>query len=237
MRRQGNRPDTMAYEATVTDGVLQVSRPETRWLSTGYAGGFEPAPAVYNVSVPEGWDRTDVATYARERRHDAGFGESGPALLTGVDMTHARGARLGSVVAFATVGLSNPATLPLDLDDTSVGTVNLIVATTETLTRAAQANLVSVTAETKAATLLALADVPGTTSDAVIIGSATDGSAKRFTGSATAIGDAARSCVRDAIHASFNSRYEDDPPPASVDAADYGARANRRASVFDPCQR
>lgn len=237
MRRQGNDPNTMAYDATVADGVLQVSCPETRWLSTGYAGGFEPAPAAYNVSVPEGWDRTDVATYASERRQDAGFVESGPALLTGVDMTHARGAQLGAVVAYATVGLSNPATLPLDPDDTSTGTVNLIVATTKTLTRAAQANLVSVTAETKAATLLALADVPGTTSDAIVVGCATDGPTKQFTGSATALGDAARSCVRDAIHASFDSRYEDDPPPASVDTADYGARANRRASVFDPCQR
>lgn len=224
----------MTYEATVADGILQVARPATRWLSTGYAGGFEPAPAAYNVSVPEGWDRTDVTAYARERREEAGFTASGPALLTGVDMVHARGAQLDPVVAFATVGISNPATLPLDPDSKPVGTVNLIVATTDRLTHAAQANLVSVAAETKAATLLALADVPGTTSDAVVIGCATDGPAEQFTGSATPLGDAVRSCVRDALRASFDSRYENDPPPSSVAAADYGARADRRATVFDP---
>ncbi|ELY95558.1 adenosylcobinamide amidohydrolase [Natrialba taiwanensis] len=40
--------------------------------------------------------------------------QPGPALLTGVDIDDARGARCGSVTAYATAGISNPAALPMD---------------------------------------------------------------------------------------------------------------------------
>lgn len=104
----------MTFDATVDDGVLAVRRPSTRWLSTGWNGGFERADVAYNVAVPDGWDRTDLEPYVEERRERAGFDSAGPSLLTGVEMQHARGARLDPVWAFATVGLSNPAALPLE---------------------------------------------------------------------------------------------------------------------------
>jgi len=104
------------FEAAVRDGVLRLRRPETRWLSTGWNGGRLRADAAYNVSVPEGFDRTDLGAYRDERLARAGFKseEDPPTLFTGVSMVHAYGARLGSVVAYATVGLSNPAMLPMD---------------------------------------------------------------------------------------------------------------------------
>ena len=233
------------FEPTLSDGILQLRRPDTRWLSTGYSGGFECAPAAYNITVPEGWGREDIDQYSRERRDEAGFETPGPTLLTGVDVRHARGAVLGPVVAYATVGLSNPATLPADPEGThegnsqeaespEVGTVNLVVGTTRSLTDGAQANLVSVVAEAKTATLLDIAGMTGTTSDAIVVGSAVDGERAEFSGSATEVGAAARACVREAVRASFDARYADSEPPESVEAARYGVVTDQRADVFDP---
>ena len=129
----GNDPKSdPVFESTVREGVCRLSRPETRWLSTGYAGGESVADAAYLLSVPEGWDDVDVAGYVRRRRRAVGFGDGGseddrndgdratsdraddaPALLTGVSMRHARRARFGPVEAIATAGVSNPAALPV----------------------------------------------------------------------------------------------------------------------------
>jgi len=233
------------FEPTRSEGVLQLASPETRWLSTGYNGGFEHASAAYNITVPEGWEREDIDRYGRERREKAGFEQAGPTLLTGVDVRHARGARLAPVVAYATVGLSNPATLPPEPSEarereqsesasSEVGTVNLILGTSRSLTDGAHANLVSVVAEAKTATLLDIADVTGTTTDAIVVGSATDGEPAEFSGSATPVGAAARACVREALRASFAARYAESEPPETVEVARYGVVTDQRADVFDP---
>lgn len=231
------------FETAVADGILQLRRPESTWLSTGWGGGFEAADAAYNVTVPEGWDRTDVGAYALERRERAGFDIAGPTLLTGVEMAHARGARLDSVVAYATVGLSNPAELPMeptegDRNRTSgpsgVGTVNILVGTTKRLDDSALATLLGVVVEAKTATLLAEAGVPGTTTDAVIVGSDEAGESELFAGSGTAVGAAARACVRDAVQASLRSRYAERDIPRSAADAEHGVVTDRRAEVFTP---
>ncbi|ACM55841.1 adenosylcobinamide amidohydrolase [Halorubrum lacusprofundi] len=246
------------FEAAVRDGVLRLRRPETRWLSTGWNGGRLRADAAYNVSVPEGFDRTDLGAYRDERLARAGFKseEDPPTLFTGVSMVHAYGARLGSVVAYATVGLSNPAMLPMDptgvtgaTDDAGdsepgaaastgepprrPGTVNLVVGTTRRLADGAAANLVAVAAEAKAATLLATAGVPGTTSDAVVVGDDPTGEPAAFSGSATPVGAAARVCVRDAVRASLRSRYPDGDLPGPAADAEHGVVADERAEVFE----
>ncbi|MFB6353973.1 MAG: adenosylcobinamide amidohydrolase [Halobacteriales archaeon] len=234
------------FEPAVADGVLQVRRPGTRWLSTGLDGGFVDAPAAYNVSVPEGFERTDVAAYATERRRRAGFEAPGPALLTGVDLEHARGARAEPVEVYATVGLSNPTALavppdagPADDRRSSLdgpgraGTVNLVVGTTRALADGALATLLALVAEAKAATLTALAGFTGTTTDAVVVGTDPDGDPVRFAGSATPVGAAAMAAVRDAVAASFRSRYADRMPPDSVTDAAYGRRLDREADVFE----
>ncbi|ELY52588.1 adenosylcobinamide amidohydrolase [Natronolimnohabitans innermongolicus] len=120
-----------AYAASRRAGVLRVRRPGTEWLSTGWNGGRWTADCAYNVSVPDGWERTDLAAYVDERLERAGFGDDGddgdegnetdsvrradgPTLLTGVDQVDARGATHGPVTAYATAGISNPAALPMD---------------------------------------------------------------------------------------------------------------------------
>jgi len=233
------------FESTVREDVLCVRREGTRWLSSGWNGGVRSTDAAYNVSVPDGWERTDLDAYVAARRRRAGFDAPGPALLTGVDLGHARGARRGPVEAVATAGLSNPAALPVPPDGSTTsgeseaggsrvdaGTVNLIVGTTRSLDDGALANLLAVVAEAKAATLLAVTGFPGTTTDAAIVACDPSGDPADFTGSATPVGAAARACVRDALRASLRSRYPDGEFPASVDDAEYGVSTDRRAAVF-----
>ncbi len=231
------------FETTIADGVLGLHRPGTRWLSTGWDGGFERAAAAYNVTVPEGWERTDLGAYIDERRERAGFTATGPTLLTGVEMCHARGARLDTVVAYATVGLSNPAALPMEPIRTDeeprdrpsrIGTVNLLVGTTRRLTEAALATLLGVVVEAKTATLLAESGFSGTTTDAVVVGSDETGEPATFAGSATPVGAAARARVREAVRASFRSRYAEREVPRSVADAEHGVVTDRRAEVFTP---
>ncbi|WP_459880241.1 adenosylcobinamide amidohydrolase [Halorubrum gandharaense] len=256
------------FDVTLADGVCRLSRPDTRFCSTGFDGGTRVADAAFNITVPEEWDDEgdrDLAAYVADRVDRAGFepASDAPALLTGVDQTHARRARLGPVEVVATAGVSNPAALPVETDgapalagaDTataaapteedadapshedahpSPGTVNLLVGTTRACSPGALANLVAVAAEAKAATLLALAGVPGTTSDAVVVGCDPDGEPAAFSGSATAVGAATRACVRDAVAASLASRYgpeTDAALPDTVSDATYGVVTDERARV------
>ncbi|MFC7231343.1 adenosylcobinamide amidohydrolase [Saliphagus sp. GCM10025308] len=261
------------YRTERTDGVLCVHRPGVEWLSSGWNGGRSRTDRAFNVSVPEGWHCDDLKRYVQERLERAGFADARrdhPALLTGVDLEHARGAHCRSVTAYATAGISNPAALPMDpaggslpdgrLEPDSLertegsntgddrddgdergneryaGTVNLIVGTTHALEAGALENLLAVAAEAKAATLLARTGFPGTTTDAIVVAHDPSGSSRAFSGSATAVGAAARACVREAITASLASRYEGTDPtiPASVSAAEYGVSTDARATVFRP---
>jgi adenosylcobinamide hydrolase len=231
-------------EATVSGGVCRLSLSSGRWLATGWDGGFQHGGAAYNVSVPEGFDREDLTAYARDRLAAAGFDHDGPVLLTGVNVDHARGARHGPVTAVATVGLSNPASLPVDATDRTSedavrpdrppGTVNLLVATTRALSDGTLATALGTAVEAKAATLQARTGFSGTTTDAVAVGCDPGGEPAQFAGSGTDLGAAIRVCVRDAVLASLDSRA--DPPPASVTEADHGVVTDGTADVFRPAE-
>lgn len=245
----------MIFSFARSDDRLTLQRPGTRWLSNGIDGrgdhevddgvpdGTVVADAAHNLTVPTGFDRTDLATYVDERIGDA---PPGPTLLTGVSQTHARGARRGPVEVVVTAGLSNPAVLPMDVagdggvvggvggDGTpDPGTVNVFVGTDRALDDGALVGLLATAVEAKAATLLDAASVPGTTSDAIVVGCDPDGDPSAFAGSATEVGAAARICVREAIQASLQSRYGDDGPPDPADV-EYGVVSADRADVFEP---
>lgn len=238
-----------------TDDRLTLRREGTRWLSNGFDGGYRDADAAHNLTVPEGFDRTDLAAYADERLGDR---PPGPTLLTGVGQRHARCARLGPVEVVATAGLSNPAALPMgggigknadgsdpprEMGDGGrvegdpkfrPGTVNVFVGAARALDDGGLAGLLATAVEAKAATLLHAAAVPGTTSDAVVAGCDPDGEFSRFAGSATEVGGAARACVRDAVLASLASRYEDESGPPAPGDARYGVVTDETARVFEP---
>ncbi|RBI58964.1 adenosylcobinamide amidohydrolase [halophilic archaeon] len=233
------------FEFTVRNGVLQARRGGTRWLSSGWGGGYVDADAAYNVSVPEGFERTDLDAYIGERRRGAGFERAGPTLLTGVDLRHACGARCDAVEAVVTAGISNPAALPTSGDDEgpsteaesgewTPGTVNVLLGTSRAVDDGSLATLMSVAVEAKTATMLSETGFPGTTTDAVIVASDPDGEAATFAGSGTPIGAAARASVRDAVQESLRSRYAATDPPESVEAADHGVRTDRRTETFEP---
>jgi len=228
------------FETTVRDSVCQIRREGARWLSTAWDGGYRTANAVYNVTVPEGFERTDLDAYRAERLSGAGFAV-GPTLLTGVHMEHARCARSGSVSVLATAGLSNPAALPMsaaetadgsdgtasnpaDSPDWRPGTVNLIVGVDRALDEGALATLGGGGGA---------ASVPGTTSDAAIVGCVPSAERASFAGSATEIGAATRVCVRDAIRASLAARYGGDALP-TVDGAEYGVVTDQDTEIFKP---
>jgi len=232
------------FEFGVADGVLQVRADDFRWLTTGQHGGYRTASTAYNLTVPEGFDRTDLATYVDERRERAGFGEPGPAMLTGVNIDHARGARAGPVTVVATAGLSNPAALPMapgeqprpgddgETADWRPGTVNLLVGSTRALTDGGLATLMGTVVEAKTATLLATTGFSGTTSDAAIVGCRPGEDPTPFAGSATDVGAAARACVREAMRASLDAC--DGETPTSVADADHGVETTREAESFRP---
>ncbi|MFB6132992.1 MAG: adenosylcobinamide amidohydrolase, partial [Halanaeroarchaeum sp.] len=218
------------FDIAIRDGVLQAAAPDVRWLSMGWDGGFRDGGAAYNVTVPDDFTRRDLSVYISNRLEDAGFSSSGPALLTGVAMENARGASLGPVNAITTVGLSNPASLPLREGNgdahssesdtfTGPGTVNLIVGTGRKLDETGLLTLLGEVVEAKTGTLLPTTGFTGTTSDGVIVGSDRTGKPAQFAGSSTEVGDAARGCVRDAILAALDAQYPGSGPPASVAAA------------------
>jgi adenosylcobinamide hydrolase len=251
-RREDSAVDTVGI--TVDDDVLQVHRPGTEWLSTGANGGRSRAGAAYNITVPTGWDRTDLAAYVEQRLGDAGFDEPGPALLTGVDLKHTRIARHGPVTVAATAGISNPAQLLPDdepgdapvpgtrereereTDERAVGrgTVNVVAYVGRAVSDGALANLIAVVAEAKAVTLFDAAGFPGTTTDAVVVGCNPGGDPARFSGSATLVGGATRACVRDAVRASLASRYAGTGLPASVADSEYGVVTDLETEVSEP---
>lgn len=234
------------FEATVGDEYCRLARPGARWLSTGPAGGFVTADDAVNLTVPEGFDRTDLASYVADRRAAAGYSGNGPALLTGVEMAHARGRRAGSVTVIATAGLSNPASLPVEDPrrtdpaesgpgppsdrDQPPGTVNCLVGTTRSLAAGTLVELLATAVEAKTATLRSLTGFTGTTSDAVAVGCDPAAEPATFAGSGTALGGATRACVRDAVAASLASRYPGGELPARVADADHGAVTDRETT-------
>lgn len=231
---------TGMFASTVRSNVLQIHSPSTEWLSTGYDGGRQAASAAYNITVPDGWTETDLEGYVDRRLAAAEFEKAGPALLTGVGQRHARRAVLDPVEVVVTAGVSNPATLPPGPTTATTsenqaeyqpGTINIIAGTTRSLPPGALANLVAVVTEAKTATLLRLTGFSGTTSDAVIVGTDPTGRPAAFSGSSTPVGQAARACVRDALTAALDSRYETEPIPKSVDDATYGCETTVQATV------
>ena len=230
------------FEYERTEGRTTLHREHTKWLSNGFDGGYSTADAAHNLTVPKGFERTDLDVYASERLHGI---PNGPTLLTGVHQTNARGARHGAVEAVVTAGLSNPARLPVSGSASphparsertdapfEPGTVNVLLGSNEPLTEGGLAGLLATVVEAKTATLSAVAGCTGTTSDAVVVGCPNVAGGSAFAGSATRVGNAARICVRDAIVAALASRYDDGVPNPEETA--HGAVSSGSATTFRP---
>jgi adenosylcobinamide hydrolase len=227
-----------------TDDRLTIRQPGTRWLSNGFNGGHVTADAAHNLTVPEEFTRTDLSAYVAER---LGSIPKGPALLTGVQQANARGAHTGAVEVVATAGLSNPAVLPVRetpeerASDRSAthsgfdpGTVNIFVGSTEPLTDGGLAGVLATAVEAKTATLSAIAGCTGTTSDAIAVGCPDEQEAASFAGSATAIGNATRVCVREAISGALAAHYDGIDRVPEPEGAPHGIVTTGKATPFRP---
>ena len=224
-----------------TDDRLTVRADGTRWLSNGFDGGYTTADAAHNFTVPEGFERTDLGAYVTER---LGAVPDGPALLTAVPQTNARGASHGPIEAVVTAGLSNPALLavgdPPDNTDDAIdgtgafrpGTINVFVGSSAPLTDGGLAGLLATAVESKAATLSELAGCTGTTSDAIVVGCSDGTDATPFAGGATVVGNAARVCVRDALEAALRATYGRELPDPH--RAEHATVTSGAADVFEP---
>lgn len=218
------------FETAHSDGVLQFARQNTKWISSGWNGGITTAHSAYNISVPEPWERTDLETYAENRRNQAGFSTAGPSLFTAVAIDHAYCASDASVTVIATAGLSNPTMYRPNPSESSTnaagretpGTVNLLLGIERNLPDHCLIEVLCGAIEAKTLTLYQETGIPSTTTDAVIAGSAPTGKQSRFAGSATALGQAVRRCTRDAILASLHSRYPEQQYPRDKTDAEYG---------------
>lgn len=231
----GRRRADAAYSVTVPKG----------WCPDDVASDVASRLAAAGVDWAE--DPDAAADQSARCEPQTTLADAAPVLVTGVAAENCRGARCGPVEAYATVGLSNPAALPADpsgppdpdgegLPSTEppVGTANVLVGTTRALADGALANLVAVASEAKAVTLERTVDVPGTTSDAVVVASDPTGEPARYSGSATAVGAATRACVREAVYAALSARYDDEDPPDGVADAEHGVVTDVRAEVFVP---
>lgn len=232
------------FDHEQTDDRLTIRRPGTRWLSNGFNGGHVTADAAHNLTVPTGFERTDLTRYVAKR---LGSAPEGPTLLTGVQQVNARGARDDPIEVVATAGLSNPAVLPVgeNLDaggsyrsipdrGFDPGTVNIFVCSAEPLTDGGLAGVLATAVEAKTATLSAIAGCTGTTSDAIAVGCPDEDGGAPFAGSATAIGNATRICVREAISGALAAHYDgiDDLP--DHEEAPHGIATTGRATPFQP---
>lgn len=94
---------------------------------------------------------------------------------------------------------------------------------------------VKVVVEAETAALIRLSGFSGTTGDAVTVSSDPTGEPAQFLGSSTAVGRTARACVRDALTAALESRYNSDGEaiPESVADAKYGCATTVEASVSE----
>lgn len=226
----------MIGEVIRRGSVCAIENAGGRWLHTGWNGGRYDRSRAYSVSVGADWNPNDIGHDIARRLESEGFDRPGPTLITGVEATHARIAAADSITVFATAGLSNPATLPVpgqpesgkvpSADPGHPGTVNVAVWTDRALAAGARANAIAMVAEAKAATLLETVGVPGTSTDAVLVGDRNGGEPVTYCGSGTEIGHSIRVCVRDAILASVRSRYGEidrdivsDPVSAPLTAA------------------
>ncbi|GAA5160265.1 adenosylcobinamide amidohydrolase [Ornithinimicrobium tianjinense] len=170
-------------ELAVSPGALTWSVQEG-WValsSASVGGGLVRPRWVANLTVEDGFARTDLDAYVAERLAstpvDAAL--AGTALLTAADVTRVERAGepgpTGDVTAWATVGVTKPTWAAREQAEVrdgipAPGTVNIVVALPAALTGSALVQAVGTVTEAKAQALVA-AGVPGTgtASDAVVV--------------------------------------------------------------------
>jgi adenosylcobinamide amidohydrolase len=142
-------------------------------ISSGpLGGGVGTRHWVINATVPMSYGRDDPAAHLAELAGELGLDGPGIGLLTGVDVTDVVTTVDAGVTVWATVGLGAPiwAAAPAAAEQTTVGTVNVVVDLPVRMSPAALVNAVATVAEAKAQALWDLGlQATGTATDATCV--------------------------------------------------------------------
>ena len=190
--------------------VLRAGEPLQVLSTAVLGGGRRSARSIVNLHVPKGYDcrkpEHDIRTFARQH----GLAAPVIGLMTAVALGDVQPTRWieGDVHVFAviTVGLANARRAGDASPGTSPGTINSVFLVEAHLHEAAAIELVAVAAEAKASAL-AEADVrthegklaSGTSTDATVIAWRRRGRTVRYAGTATPVGRAVATLMRDAV--------------------------------------
>ncbi|MCC6385979.1 MAG: adenosylcobinamide amidohydrolase [Dehalococcoidia bacterium] len=199
----------------VAEGWLRIdSERPLRVIATAPAnGGMSTTRHFLSIAAPANLDCDAPERAIGEVARTLGIDDPYVGFMTAVDLRNAVSATATDgerhVTVVATVGVTN-ATRPGEarFDGTAPGTVNIVVIVDGDLPPVALAELLALTAETKALTLIeagaTVADgrpASGTSTDAYAIACTGEGSLERYAGAVSAVGYLVGRAVREALSA------------------------------------
>ncbi|ASJ00587.1 adenosylcobinamide amidohydrolase [Thermococcus gorgonarius] len=181
--------------------ILHFSTPRIALSNAPHRGGLTTANGFFFMMVPKNYSgdyKADCLAFERERglREFVGF-------MTAADIGKILStAKSGSVTAYVTAGITNPAIAGEVPPPWRPGTINIVLVIEEGLTVGAMANAIMTATEAKTYTLLRLGyNATGTTSDGIGV-FAFEGE-KEWAGTATELGINIGKAVRKALEESL----------------------------------
>lgn len=177
--------------------MMHFPRPMLALSNAPHRGGLARANGFFFMKVPKNYSgdyRKDCLAFERENglKNFVGF-------MTAADIGKVLSiSRSGSVTAYVTAGITNPAIAGEEPPPWEPGTINIVLVIDEGLTVGAMANAIMTATEAKTYTLLSLGyNATGTTSDG--IGIFAFKGEKEWAGTATELGISIGKAVRDAL--------------------------------------
>jgi len=181
--------------------ILPFDEPMVSLSNAPHRGGLTLANGFFFMKVPENYSgdyKADCLTFERENglKNFVGF-------MTAADIDKVLAiSRSGSVIAYVTAGITNPAIAGEEPPPWEPGTINIALIIEEGLTVGAMANAIMTATEAKTYTLLRLGyNATGTTSDGIGV-FAFEGE-KEWAGTATKLGLNIGRAVREALEESI----------------------------------
>jgi len=177
--------------------ILPFDEPMLSLSNAPHRGGLTRANGFFFMMVPKSYSgdyKADCLAFERENglKNFVGF-------MTAADIDKVLSvSRSGSVIAYVTAGITNPAIAGEEPPPWEPGTINIALIIEEGLTVGAMANAIMTATEAKTYTLLSLGyNATGTTSDGIGV-FAFEGE-KEWAGTATKLGISIGRAVREAL--------------------------------------
>jgi adenosylcobinamide hydrolase len=182
--------------------VWRLSPPRLAIASGPLGGGIGTRYWMINATVPMSYHRDDPETHLAELADQLDLDGPGLGLLTGVDVADLVTTADAGVTVWATVGLGAPiwAAAPAAAEETTVGTVNVVVHVPVRMSESALVNAVATVAEAKAQAFWELGlRATGTATDATCVICPASGPAAAYGGPRSTWGAPIARAVRRAV--------------------------------------